>query len=103
PSGTGQASVPIRRVVLFAGTCAFTTQSLAPTLCVPFRLTSAPAPHLPGAPLLPKLRGRFVAFLLHGSLEHLRLLTAPTCPASRDGRHVYSRTRLFLAASLEDP
>src|SRR5512135_633218 len=55
------------------------------------------------APLLPKLRGHFAEFFLHGSLEHLRLLASPTCVGLRYGRTVHSRTRLFLAASVENP
>ena len=54
--------------------------------------------HLPLAPLLPKLRGQFAEFLLHNSLEHLRLLASPTCVRLRYGRNVYFPTRLFLAA-----
>ena len=67
------------------------------------QLRSAWDPHLPEAPLLPKLRGHFAEFLLHDSLEHLRLLASPTCVGLRYGRNSHSRTRLFLAASIEDP
>ena len=55
--------------------------------------------HVPRAPLLPKLRGHFAEFLLHRSLEHLRLLASPTCVGLRYGRSAYSRTGLFSAAS----
>ncbi len=53
--------------------------------------------HLPQAPLLPKLRGQFAEFLLHRSLEHLRLLASPTCVRLRYGRMNPSPTRLFSA------
>ena len=59
--------------------------------------------HLLQAPLLPKLRGHFAEFLLHRSLEHLRLLASPTCVGLRYGRRAYSRTRLFLAACIGIP
>src|SRR5690606_22698178 len=59
--------------------------------------------HILPAPLLPKLRGQIAEFLLHGSLEHLRLLASPTCVGLRYGRMRHSRTRLFLAACLEGP
>ena len=95
--------MPIRRLVDFADTCVFAKQSLGPILCGPLRLESARLSHLIRAPLLPKLRGHFAEFLLHGSLEHLRLLASPTCVGLRYGRMQYSRTRLFLAASVENP
>ena len=40
-----------------------------------------------GAPLLPKLRGNFAEFLLHGYLEHLRLFASSTCVGLRYGQH----------------
>jgi hypothetical protein len=95
--------VPIRRLIDFAGTCVFTKQSLGPILCGPLPLRVAQTLRVPGAPLLPKLRGHFAEFLLHGSLEHLRLLASPTCVGLRYGRMRHSRPRLFLAASLENP
>jgi hypothetical protein len=95
--------VPIRRLSDLAGTCVFAKQSLGPILCGPPELESAWDSHLTRAPLLPKLRGHFAEFLLHGSLEHLRLLASPTCVGLRYGRIAYSRTRLFSAASFEDP
>jgi hypothetical protein len=95
--------VPIRRVLLFAGTCVFTKQSLGPILCGLLRLRAARAPHLQEAPLLPKLRGHVAEFLLQDSLEHLRLLASPTCVGLRYGQSADSRTRLFSAACLEDP
>src|SRR5690606_21815247 len=82
-----------------AGTCVFTKQSLGPILCGLLQLSSAWPPHLQEAPLLPKLRGHFAEFLLHGSLEHLRLLASPTCVGLRYGRTVHSRPGLFSAAS----
>jgi len=47
--------------------------------------------HLLEAPLLPKLRGYFAEFLLQDSLEHLRILTPPTCVGLRYGRPADSR------------
>ena len=87
----------------FADTCVFAKQSLGPILCGPLRLTTAWVDHLERAPLLPKLRGHFAEFLLHRSLEHLRLLASPTCVGLRYGRTENSRTRLFSAASIENP
>ena len=40
---------------------------------------------LPQGPLLPKLRGHFAEFLGHDSLEHLRILSSPTCVGLRYG------------------
>ena len=48
-------------------------------------------------PLLPKLRGHFAEFLLHKSLEHLRLLASPTCVRLRYGHPKHSPPRLFSA------
>ena len=93
----------IRRLIDFAATCVFTKQSLGPILCGLRRLPTAWVGHLPKAPLLPKLRGHFAEFLLHGSLEHLRLLASPTCVGLRYGRSKHSCPRLFSAASLENP
>ncbi len=45
---------------------------------------------LPLAPLLPKLRGNFAEFLCYGSLEHLRILSSPTCVGLRYGLQSYS-------------
>ena len=56
--------------------------------------------HLPRAPLLPKLRGHFAEFLLHGSLAHLRLLASPTCVRLRYGQLRHSPARLFSAVCL---
>src|SRR5690606_23316598 len=42
--------------------------------------------HPNGAPLLPKLRGQFAAFLNRGSLARLRILSPPTCVGLRYGR-----------------
>ena len=93
----------IRRLIDFAATCVFTKQSLGPILCGLLQFGCAWHPPLPKAPLLPKLRGHFAEFLLHDSLEHLRLLASPTCVGLRYGRKEYSRTRLFSAASFESP
>ena len=84
----------------FADTCVFAKQSLGPILCGPARLTPARGAQLLGAPLLPKLRGHFAEFLLHSSLEHLRLLASPTCVRLRYGHRMHSPPRLFSAACL---
>ena len=70
----------------FADTCVFAKQSLGPILCGPLPLRPAWGLQVPRAPLLPKLRGHFAEFLLHSSLEHLRLLASPTCVRLRYGR-----------------
>ena len=93
----------IRRFISFAATCVFAKQSLEPILCGPLQFPAARTGHLARAPLLPKLRGHFAEFLLHGSLEHLRLLASPTCVGLRYGQSQHSRTRLFSAASFENP
>jgi hypothetical protein len=95
--------VAIRRLIDFAATCVFTKQSLGPILCGLLQFESAWDSRLTKAPLLPKLRGHFAEFLLHDSLEHLRLLASPTCVGLRYGRKKHSRTGLFLAASFENP
>jgi hypothetical protein len=84
----------------FADTCVFAKQSLEPILCGPLRLTPAKGVQLPRAPLLPKLRGHFAEFLLHRSLEHLRLLASPTCVRLRYGHKMHSPPRLFSAVGL---
>jgi hypothetical protein len=86
----------------FADTCVFAKQSLGPILCGLLRLPSARDGRLPEAPLLPKLRGHFAEFLLHKSLEHLRLLASPTCVRLRYGQLAYSPPRLFSAACLSE-
>ncbi len=93
----------IRRLIDFAATCVFTKQSLEPILCGLLQFKSAWDSPLMKAPLLPKLRGHFAEFLLHDSLEHLRLLASPTCVGLRYGRKRHSHTRLFSAASLKSP
>src|SRR4026208_1646109 len=84
----------------FADTCVFAKQSLGPILCGPSRLTPARGAQLLGAPLLPKLRGQFADFLLHSSLERLRLLASPTCVRLWYGHRMHSPPRLFSAACL---
>ena len=84
----------------FADTCVFAKQSLGPILCGPLPLTPAWGAQVPGAPLLPKLRGHFAEFLLHSSLAHLRLLASPTCVRLRYGHRMHSPPRLFSAARL---
>jgi hypothetical protein len=95
--------VAIRRLIDFAATCVFTKQSLEPILCGLLQFKCAWHSPLMKAPLLPKLRGHFAEFLLHDSLEHLRLLASPTCVGLRYGRKRHSHTRLFSAASFENP
>ena len=56
--------------------------------------------HLIGALLIPKLRSHFAEFLNHGSLEHLRILSSPTCVGLRYGPSAFSRTRIFSAVCL---
>ena len=82
----------------FADTCVFAKQSLGPILCGPLPLMPARGTQVPGAPLLPKLRGHFAEFLLHRSLAHLRLLASPTCVRLRYGHNAHSPPRLFSAA-----
>ena len=84
----------------FADTCVFAKQSLGPILCGPLPLVRASRTQVPRAPLLPKLRGHFAEFLLHSSLEHLRLLASPTCVRLRYGQKMHSPPRLFSAACL---
>ena len=93
----------IRRLIDLAATCVFAKQSLGPILCGLLQLATARVAHLEKAPLLPKLRGHFAEFLLHGSLEHLRLLASPTCVGLRYGRNRSSPPRLFLAACFGNP
>ena len=82
-------SVPIHRLDDLAETCVFSKQSPRPFLCGPVQLL--PRGDLPvRAPLLPKLRGHFAEFLNKGSLEHLRILSSPTCVGLRYGRRVGS-------------
>ena len=82
----------------FADTCVFAKQSLEPILCDPFPLRGAKPRQVLEVPLLPKLRGHFAEFLLHKSLEHLRLLASPTCVRFRYGQPMDSPNRLFSAA-----
>jgi hypothetical protein len=84
----------------FADTCVFAKQSLGPILCGLPPLTPARGVQVLEAPLLPKLRGHFAEFLLHRSLEHLRLLASPTCVRLRYGHKMHSPPRLFSAAGL---
>ncbi len=52
-----------------------------------------------GAPLLPKLRGYFAEFLNKGSLEHLRILSSPTCVGLRYG-HSWHSLEVFLGSMI---
>ena len=58
--------------------CVFVKQSPGPFLCAP----------LSQGPLIPKLRGQFAEFLSHDSLEHLRILSSPTCVGLRYGLYM---------------
>ena len=81
-------SDPIRRLIDLAESCVFGKQSLEPFLCDPLLTQSAKLLAYLGAPLLPKLRGNFAEFLLEDSLEHLRILTPPTCVRLRYGLYI---------------
>ena len=94
--------MPIRRLIDFADTCVFAKQSLGPILCGLLQLKRAKRSHLPQAPLLPKLRGHFAEFLLHGSLEHLRLLASPTCVGLRYGHRCILPAEAFLGGQLRE-
>ena len=49
------------------------------------RLDHFSAPYIMQGPLIPKLRGQFAEFLSHDSLEHLGILSLPTCVGLRYG------------------
>ena len=49
-------------------------------------------------PLIPKLRGKFAEFLSHDSLEHLRILSSPTCVGLRYGLYIHYRFEGFLGS-----
>ena len=51
-------------------------------------------------PLLPKLRGHVAEFLSHDSLEHLRILSSPTCVGLRYGLTVVISPKVFLEVRL---
>ena len=70
---------------MLAESCVFGKQLQPPILCDPLLPQSAKLIGYSGAPLLPKLRGHFAEFLLQDSLEHLRILTPPTCVRLRYG------------------
>ena len=55
--------------------CVFVKQSPGPFLCALRKQ----------GPLIPKLRGKLAEFLSHDSLEHLRILSSPTCVGLRYG------------------
>src|SRR3546814_2204403 len=74
PSGTGQASGPIRRLEAdLAEPCVFAKQSLPPGLCPPSELA------LRWGLLLPKVRRQFAEFLQDTSLKRLGILYHSTC------------------------
>ena len=62
----------------FAESCVFDKQSLGPFRCGPLGLRER-VPSPAGAPLLPKLRGRYAEFLNHGSPDRLGMLYPSTC------------------------
>ena len=49
-------------------------------------------------PLIPKLRGKLAEFLSHDSLEHLRILSSPTCVGLRYGLIYHYRFEDFLGS-----
>ena len=51
-------------------------------------------------PLIPKLRGQFAEFLSHDSLEHLRILSFPTCVGLRYGLCQVMSLKVFLGVYL---
>jgi len=55
--------------------------------------------HLIKASLLPKLRNKFAEFLSPGSLEHLRILSLPTCVGLRYGR-LFDSLEAFLGSMI---
>src|SRR5699024_1451838 len=78
PSSTGQASVHIPQLNVFAWTCVFDKQSLPSILC------DHPTLHQylvsrGMVPLLPKLRGHFAEFLNHSYPERLSIFHLTTC------------------------
>ena len=76
PSGTGQASAPIRRLSTLQ----------RPVFLINSRLgLFTAAGHRP-APLIPKLRGQFAEFLDNPSPVGLRILSSSTCVGLRYGR-----------------
>src|SRR5690606_13419144 len=74
-----------------AETCVFDKQSSGPGHCGSLGLL-----HPTGAPLLPRLRGHFAEFLNESSLDHLRILSSPTCVGLRYG-HLHPRWKLSSA------
>ena len=90
-------SVCIRRLLDLAQTCVFSKQSLGPLRCGPLSLQSNDL-HDNEALLIPKLRSKFAEFLNESYLEHLRILSSPTCVGLRYGRLDSSPIELFLRA-----
>ncbi len=75
----------------FAKPCVFGKQSPGPFLC---------ALRFREGPLLPKLRGQFAEFLSHDSLEHLGILSLPTCVGLRYGLWQTGPQKLFSGVWL---
>ena len=91
---------PGRRQALYvvfdlAEPCVFSKQSLEPLYCNSFTHARASRTHDNGAPLLPKLRGKFAEFLNEGSHLRLRIFSSPTCVGLR-----YGYPRISLEAFL---
>eukprot|EP00828_Plagiopyla_frontata_P025772 TRINITY_DN330_c0_g2_i4.p2 TRINITY_DN330_c0_g2~~TRINITY_DN330_c0_g2_i4.p2 ORF type:complete len:210 (+),score=-33.49 TRINITY_DN330_c0_g2_i4:377-1006(+) len=82
--GTGQVSVPIRRLTTWQRPVFLVNSRQGLFTAASFSSTSKWL-HLLLAPLLPKLRGHFAQFLYQGSLERLRILSSPTCVGLRYG------------------
>ena len=74
-----------RQRLFTAATFCFTSESL----------------HVLVALLLPKLRSHFAEFLHQGSLEHLRILSSPTCVGLRYGLSCLS-LEAFLGSLIRD-
>src|SRR5690606_6664970 len=91
PSSTGQASAPILHLAVLQ----------RPVFLLNSRLGLFTAAlsgiHPNRAPLLPKLRGHFAEFLNESSLDHLRILSSPTCVGLRYG-HLNSSLEVFLGS-----
>ena len=86
-------SDPIHCLFGLAESCVFGKQSLGPFLCGLRQLGLCILTYLE-ATLLPKLRDHFAEFLREDSLEHLRILTPPTCVRLRYG-HLKNSLRGF--------
>src|SRR5690606_37188132 len=84
PSGTGQASHPIRPLSCLQSAVFLINSRSHRFSATPFR-SGRKGLHVPGAYLLPKLRYQFAEFLLLSSLKRLGILYQPTCVGLRYG------------------